>query len=102
MTVDTEMVVSKNPSILCTELDDEAVLLDLDTKCYYGLNEIALEIWKLIDGERKINSIMENICEKFDVTPDKALSSITRLVNELEENGLVITDAANPKKSKKS
>jgi len=100
--LDTETVVSKNPTILCTELDDEAVLLDLDTKCYYGLNEIALEIWKLINGERKINSIAEDICEKFDVTPDKALISINRLVKELEENGLVTTDTSNPKKSKKS
>jgi len=99
---DTETVVSKNPTILCTELDDEAVLLDLDTKCYYGLNEIALEIWKLIDGERKINSIAEDICGKFDVTPDKALISINRLVKELEENGLVTTDTSIPKKSKKS
>ncbi|OGL38424.1 MAG: hypothetical protein A2042_00560 [Candidatus Schekmanbacteria bacterium GWA2_38_11] len=100
--VDNETVVSKNPSILCTELDDEAVLLDLETKCYYGLNEIALEIWKQIDGERKINSIVGNICEKFDVTPDKALSSITKLIKGLEENGLVTTDTSNPKKSKKS
>jgi len=100
--VDGETVVSKNPTILCTEIDNEAVLLDLETKCYYGLNEVALEIWKLINGIRKINSIAENICEQFDVSLDKALDSIIKLIKELKDNGLVTAKTSSQKKSKKN
>lgn len=79
----------KNPSILCTELDEEAVLLDLNTKCYYGLNEVALVIWGLIDGEIKVDGIVENICSKFDVTPQNAMKSVVRLLEELNGNKLI-------------
>lgn len=96
-----ESIVEKNSSILCTELDNEAVLLDLETKCYYGLNEVALEIWKLINGTRKINSIAENICEQFEVTPEKALGSVTKLVKEFEDNGLVTIKSSSVNKPKK-
>ena len=99
--LNNETIVEKNPSILCTELDDEAVLLDLETKCYYGLNEVALELWKLINGTRKINSIAESICEQFDVTPEKAVSSVTKLLREFEDNGLVIVKSSSVKKPKK-
>ena len=98
--LNNETIVEKNPSILCTELDNEAVLLDLETKCYYGLNEVALEIWKLINGTRKINSIAESICEQFDVTHKKAFSSVTKLVKEFEDNGLVIIKSSSANKPK--
>ncbi len=100
--INNETIVEKKPSILCTELDNEAVLLDLETKCYYGLNEVALEIWKLINGTRKINSISETICEQFEVTPEKAFSSVTKLLKEFENNGLVRIKSSSVNKPKKN
>ncbi|OGL41331.1 MAG: hypothetical protein A3C43_11550 [Candidatus Schekmanbacteria bacterium RIFCSPHIGHO2_02_FULL_38_11] len=96
--LNNESIVEKNPSILCTELDNEAVLLDLETKCYYGLNEVALQIWNLINGTRKINSIAENICKLFEVAPEKALGSVTKLVKEFEDNGLVTVKSSSGNK----
>ena len=39
----------ENPSVVLTELDDGAVLLNLDNEYYYNLDEIALRIWEIVE-----------------------------------------------------
>ena len=92
--IDEKTIPSKNPSILCTELDEEAVLLDLKTKCYFGLNEIALLIWKLTDGKRSVGEMVKEICDKFDVDSPTALKSIISFLSKLSENNLVYLNAS--------
>ncbi|RMF95329.1 MAG: PqqD family protein [Candidatus Schekmanbacteria bacterium] len=92
--IDEKSIPSKNPSILCTELDEEAVLLDLKTKCYFGLNEVALFIWKLADGKRNVSDIVDEICKNFDVEPSTALNSVKGFLKKLNDNNLVFIDAS--------
>jgi len=80
----------KNPSIVCTELGDSAILLDLDTKYYYSLNETGLRIWQLIDSGEGAAEMSEKLSTEFDVDRRRALASIERLLGELKKNGLIV------------
>ena len=51
--------VIRNPAVVCTDLDDGAVLLDLDTTAYYSLNRTAVGIWKLI-GDQPMVEVRES------------------------------------------
>ena len=92
--INEKTIPSKNPAILCTELDEEAVLLDLKTKCYFGLNEVALHIWNLTDGKRSVSEMVDEICEKFEVDSPAALKSVVGFLSKLSENNLVYVDAS--------
>ncbi len=80
----------KNPSVVCAELEDSAILLDLDTKYYYNLNETGLRIWQLLDGARDAAEIAQELSNEFDVNVVKALASAERLIAELSNAGLVV------------
>jgi hypothetical protein len=38
-----------NESVVYAELDDEAVLLNIESGIYFGLNDVSTEIWKALE-----------------------------------------------------
>jgi hypothetical protein len=81
----------KNDSIVCTELDDGAVLLNLDTKYYFNLNETGLRIWQLMDECNNESEIAEKMSAEYEVKKEDAMTSILRLFEELSREGLIRT-----------
>lgn len=81
----------KNPSVACTELDDGAVLLNLDTKYYFNLNETGLRIWQIMEEFRTPVEIAGKLAREYDVDLERAKASVVRLLGELEKEELIIS-----------
>lgn len=63
--------------VLFTDLDGiEGVLVDLNTKKYYQLNETASLVWRGIEKRIPITSIARELTAIYDVTLDEATSSV--------------------------
>ena len=78
------------PDAVVTELDNgEAVLLHLQTKMYYTLNETGVRIWQLLNEGLSAGEISVKIHGEFDVTPEKAQESVIRLFHELSQEKLI-------------
>jgi hypothetical protein len=75
--------------IIVTELDGEAVLLNLETKLYFSLNATGVAIWKLLDEGLTLGQIGERLFQEYDVTPEKAQQSVLDLVGQLNDEKLV-------------
>lgn len=60
---------------------------DLDS--IYSLNEVGTLIWQLIDGQKTVNRIVDEICMAFDVSPEEARKDTLEFVRSLEEAGLI-------------
>ena len=75
--------------VIVTELDGEAVLLNLDTKLYFSLNATGVAIWKLLDEGLTLGQIGERLFQEFDVTPEKAQQCVLDLVGQLNDENLV-------------
>src|SRR5438876_962702 len=53
--------------VLAAHLQGEAVLLDLETKRYYRLNETAARIWKGLEQSLAPDQITDILVAEFDV-----------------------------------
>lgn len=79
-----------NSDVIVTELDDnEAVLLHLDSKLYFSLNETGLRIWKLLNQGSNLREISEQLYDEFDVSREKAEQCVITLANQLYTEQLV-------------
>lgn len=73
-----------------TEFDGrEAVLVDLNTKRYYTLNETAMLVWRGLERGQTTSEIAREITEQYDVTEEHAMASVERLVNSLAAHRLL-------------
>ena len=75
--------------VMVREVDDGAVLLELEKGVYYGLDPIGLRIWHMISEQRSIGTICEQLNLEYDVSQNKLSSDVINLLSELEQNGLV-------------
>ena len=90
--MDLNQPVKPNPEVVCTEVGGkEAVLLHLDTKKYYSLNQTGLCIWQLLSKGQTPAEVIGQIQTEFDVTPEKARESVINLMNELSSEKLIQT-----------
>jgi hypothetical protein len=89
-TMDEFKTYQKNPSVVCTELDDGAVLLNLDTKYYYNLNETGLRIWQIMEEVENPAEIAEKLANEYEIDVERAKASVVKLMEELEKEGLII------------
>ena len=84
-----ETQVSVSPDVIFNELQGEAVLLNMRSGQYYGLDPVGTRIWSLVQQHGRLEAIYEQLLDEFDVTPGRLRSDITALLEQLESKGLV-------------
>jgi hypothetical protein len=82
----------KNPNVVTTELEDGAVLLNLNTKYYYNLNETGLSIWQALDESGDPETIATKLTDAYDIDKKLASDYLGELLEDLEKEGLIIED----------
>jgi hypothetical protein len=76
--------------IIATQLDDgEGVLVDLNTKQYYQLNETAMLIWRALENGSQFEQIVAEIMRVYAVDNDHAAASAERLLDQFLKRKLV-------------
>lgn len=75
--------------VLYQEVGGEAVLLDLASEQYFGLDPVGTRIWELLDGERQLTEIHEVLCNEFDAETAQIRTDLLALAHSLMEAGLV-------------
>lgn len=87
--VDSTDYPLRNETTAFRIIDNEAVILDLESGVYYSLNEVGSAIWSLCDGSKSIKDISTLICEEFEVEKETAEKDVLELLNDLVREGLV-------------
>ena len=80
----------KNPEVVTTELEDGAILLNLNTKYYYNLNETGLSIWQALDESGDPETITTKLTDAYDIDRKQASAYLDELLEDLEKEGLII------------
>lgn len=76
--------------VVFSELDEgEGVLVDLNSRRYYTLNETALFVWRLLEEGTPAGEIVRELTEAYEVTPEQAAASVERLLAELSLRNLL-------------
>ena len=77
--------------VLCRKLEDEMVLLNLDSGEYFGLNDTGTRVWELLVDGRSRSEVADRLAEEFAVETDVASGHVTALCEELIQAGLLST-----------
>lgn len=76
--------------MVATDFDrGEGILVDLNSKKYYQLNETAMVVWKGLEKGKTMNEIVADITASYEVAPDHATLSVQRIVDNFQSYKLV-------------
>lgn len=65
------------------------ILVDLNTKQYYQLNETGSLIWRGLEKGSSIDDIVNELKSTYEVSPEHARASVEKLLQNLEAKKLV-------------
>jgi len=77
--------------ILFHALDDELVLLNLNTGVYFGLNRVGTRIWQLLNEHpsRPLRKILDILAGEYAVPENRCAEELLSLVAILQEKRLL-------------
>lgn len=78
----TSTVVAAKDQVWC-DLVGEAVILDLKSGVYYGLNPVGARVWSLIQEPRTVGAVLETLLEEYDVEPGCCEAELFALLEDL-------------------
>ncbi|MGE3691695.1 MAG: HPr-rel-A system PqqD family peptide chaperone [Novosphingobium sp.] len=76
-------------SFVETELDDETVVMQIDTGDFFSLTDSAKSIWSLIDGTRGKAELIEALCSQYGADRDVVAADVETFLGQLSEAGLL-------------
>jgi hypothetical protein len=76
--------------IVASHLEDgDGVLVDLNTRQYYQLNESAMLIWRALENGLSFDQIVTEIMTTYTVSTERAITSAETLISQLQKRKLV-------------
>ncbi len=80
------------PDVVFRQLDDEAVLLDLKSGTYFGLNTVGTRIWQLLGERTALGIVLDALVDEYDTRRDELERDLLSLGGELCDRGLTEID----------
>lgn len=94
LNIDMHSVYIQDPNIVSRNIAGEVILVPIrsnlaDMDLIFTLNETAAFIWSLLDGQRQLQAILQQVVEEFKVDSDEAQQDLQELIKGLLDAGAV-------------
>ncbi len=77
-----------SPEAMFQEIGGEGVILDLKSSSYFGLDEVGVRLWQLLQIDPSLQAACAALLEEFEVEQGQLEQDLTKLVDQLIEAGL--------------
>lgn len=85
-------VIHRNPSAISSELDGEAVILDMESGKYHNLDSTGTRIWELLQNKISLNDIVLQLMGEYTVEQEQCTTDVRDFIQQMLDSGLVITE----------
>ena len=76
------MNLTPGKHVVVTDFDGgEGILVDLNTKKYFQLNETAMVVWKGLEQGKTVREIADDITGQYEIALENATRSVERIVD---------------------
>ncbi|MBE0614406.1 MAG: PqqD family protein [Burkholderiales bacterium] len=84
------MRLAVSEEVVLRDLAGEAILLDMNTNTYFGLNAVGTRVWHLLAEHQSTETIIPLLLQEFEVKEHRFRLDLDRLVQQLLEKKLLI------------
>jgi hemerythrin-like domain-containing protein len=83
------MTVKVAKDVIFQELEGEAVLLNMRTGIYFGLNGVGTRIWHLLSEHGEVKTVTTMLLDEYNVSEDQLQNHLSDFIEQLKLKGLV-------------
>ena len=89
MSAALDQVVRVPDDVVFRELQGEAVILNLASSSYFGLDAVGTRIWQLCEAHGSLRVVWEAMQQEFDAPGDALRKDLLAFIDELLAKGLL-------------
>tara|TARA_Y100000385_G_C12731116_1_gene482777 strand:- start:48 stop:431 length:384 start_codon:yes stop_codon:yes gene_type:complete len=86
-----DTLLRRNPEIIATQIDGETVMMDGDFENYFGMAEIATEIWATLEVPISFSDLRQKLTAKWPVDDEQCKKDVLVFLGELQEQDMLFT-----------
>ncbi|MEM8484872.1 MAG: PqqD family protein [Bacteroidota bacterium] len=87
--MDLNDIVEANNNLMMADLEGEAVLLNIQTGRYFGLNDVGTTVWSLLKTPCTIEDILLHMQGRYEVSADALREDILQFLADMEKRNLI-------------
>jgi len=84
-----DTIVSSHEALWC-DLHGEAMILNLTSGVYFGLEGIGSDLWAFIQTPHTLTEIIDHLCSRFDVRREVCQETIVNFLSQLAQHNLIL------------
>jgi hypothetical protein len=84
-----DALIEIEENVLFRELNGEAVILNVETGNYFGLDHVGTRAWTLIREHKALSKVVGLMEAEYEVSRDALRNDLVALAKELSAHGLV-------------
>jgi hypothetical protein len=89
MQIKSTSIISRNPQILSSKMDEEIIMMSVQNSEYYGVNPVGAYIWQMLEQPCSIENIIEMLVNEYDVNKEQCMNDIIPFLIKLEEKKII-------------
>ena len=88
-TISEKSIVVSVKNQISSDLGGEAVILNMNTGIYHGLNEVGAFVWNLIEQPQLVQDIQQRLLQEYEIEASVCKSDLFALLKDLQDAGLI-------------
>ena len=77
-----------SPDAMFQEIGGEGVILDLASSTYFGVDEVGVSLWQLLQVNPDLQAACDTLLSEYEVESAQLEQDVLKLVAQLDEAGL--------------
>jgi hypothetical protein len=86
----TKTIYLRNNETISGRLHDELVMMDIQKGKYFSLNQVATEIWDMLEQPLSLEEICTSLTNSYEIDPVQCRKEVETHLSEMQKLGLIV------------
>jgi hypothetical protein len=80
------------PAIAHQTIDGEVVLINMETGCYYSLQQSGAEVWQLLEAGADAEAMTTQLGRRYQAEAGQIAAAVEKLLAELQQEAVIVPE----------
>jgi hypothetical protein len=82
-------IIQRDPEIIAAEADQDLIMVSVATGYYYGLSDVAREIWDAIEHPKRVSDLVDDLTAVYHIDSSSCEEQTLSFLQALLDEGLL-------------
>jgi hypothetical protein len=88
--LDLTSCVVRSSEVVSQSIKGEVFILNPRRATYFGLDDIGVHVWSLLENPRNVESIHQELIREYDVDKKVCEADLVALLKDMQQEGLIL------------